>query len=104
MSSVTFTFATCLRPTSSFLPSLIAGSLRRAGQRLALLDDVGGEHLGDSAALGLPVMDDAGRNEEALARLHGDRRLALDHERQRPLDQVTDFLTGEETEIGRAHV
>src|SRR2546422_3789646 len=35
MSSVTFTFATCFRPTSSFLTLSLIASLRRAGERLA---------------------------------------------------------------------
>src|SRR2546427_3278343 len=35
MSSVTFIFATCLRPTSSFLTLSLIASLRRAGERLA---------------------------------------------------------------------
>src|SRR5882724_7499443 len=85
MSSVTFTFATCFRPTSSFLPLSLIALLRRAGQGLALLDDVGGQHLRGGAALVLAVVNGPRRDEEALARLHGDRGLALDHERQRAL-------------------
>src|SRR5206468_395169 len=61
--------------------------VRRRGERLALLYDVGREHLG-AALRGGRVVHRAGRNEIAVARLERPGRLAIDLEQRRALEDV----------------
>ncbi len=68
--------------------------LRGRSDRLAFLDDVGGEHLRRAAADVLPIVHLAGFDEESVARLQRPRRLAVDFEQQRSFDDVAELLAG----------
>src|SRR5262245_33562140 len=68
--------------------------LRGTGDRLACLDDVGGEHHGLARADVLAVVHYARRDEEDVARLKRPRRLALDGELERAFHDVAELLPG----------
>src|SRR6267143_7067439 len=68
--------------------------LRGRSDRLAFLDDVGGEHPRRAAADVLAIVHLAGFDEERIARLQRPGRLAVDFEHQRSLDDVAELLAG----------
>src|SRR2546426_1651822 len=68
--------------------------LRGRSDRLAFLDDVGGEHFRRAAADVLAIVHLAGFDEESIARLQRPGWLAVDFEQQRSLDDVAELLAG----------
>src|SRR3989449_7181084 len=75
-------------------PEREAALLRRRSDRLAFLDDIGGEHLRRAAADVLAIVHLAGFDEESVARFQRPGRLAVDFEQQRSFDDVAELLAG----------
>src|SRR6266404_3703110 len=75
-------------------PERGAALLRRRSDRLAFLDDVGGEHFRRAAADVLAIVHLAGFDEESIARLQRPGWLAVDFEQQCSFDDVAELLAG----------
>src|SRR3954453_10218084 len=67
---------------------------RRGRQRLAFLDDVGGQDLSAASAGVGRVMDRTRGDDESLSGLQRDRRLPILLVQERALEDVADFFTG----------
>src|SRR6266404_5284892 len=75
-------------------PERGAALLRRRSDRLAFLDDVGGEHFRRTAADVLAIVHLAGFDEESIARLQRPGWLAVDFEQKCSLEDEAELLTG----------
>src|SRR2546422_789286 len=76
-------------------PERGAALLRGRSDRLAFLDDIGGEHLRRAAADVLAVVHLAGFDEESVARFQRPGRLAVNFEQQRSFDDRSEEHTSE---------